>query len=113
MSKGTHPAFSEWLGDICRGAGFKPRILHDADLEAGILSVVAEGLGVSLAREQIKRLPHAGVTFRPLTPPVRTDYCIAWRRENRSKPLQEYIQIVKKLSPQIRLTLTSPVPVIV
>jgi DNA-binding transcriptional LysR family regulator len=113
MSEKTHPAFHEWLCDICQAAGFKPRILQDADLEAGLLTFVAEGLGVTVAREQIRKLPHPGVTFRPLAPSVKTDYCIAWNRHNQSKALLEYIQIVKNLSPQLRLTLISPTPVLI
>jgi len=96
MSEKTHPGFRQWLSETCQqAAGFTPRILQDAELEPGLMSFVAEGLGVTLAREQIKNLPHPGVAFRPLTPPVQTDYCIAWNRDNDSRALQEYIQIVK------------------
>ncbi len=96
MSEKTHPGFREWISETCQqAAGFTPRILQDAELEPGLMSFVAEGLGVTLAREQIKNLPHPGVAFRPLAPPVKADYCIAWNRDNDSRALQEYIQIVK------------------
>jgi hypothetical protein len=49
--------------------------------------------------EQIAGLPHAGVIFRPLSPPLRRrESTIAWRADNPSKPLKDYIQIVKELS---------------
>jgi DNA-binding transcriptional LysR family regulator len=67
-------------------------------LEAGLMTFVAQGLGVTLAREQIEKLPHEGVVFRPLAPPVKTDYWIAWNRDNDSRGLQDYIQIVKRLT---------------
>jgi DNA-binding transcriptional LysR family regulator len=102
MSEKTHPGFRQWLHETCQPAGFIPRILQDAELEPALMTFVAEGLGVSLARERIKKLPHPGVTFRPLTPPVRSDYCIAWNRDNDSRALQEYIQIVKSLAPTTR-----------
>ena len=63
-----------------------------------LMTFVAEGLGVTLAREHIKKLPHPGVAFRPLTPPVKSDYCIAWNRNNDSRALQQYIEIVKGLA---------------
>src|ERR1700761_5699142 len=66
MSEQTHPGSRDWLSSICQGAGFIPRILQDVDLESGLMTFVAEGLGVTLAREQIKNLPHPGVAFRPL-----------------------------------------------
>jgi len=98
MSEKTHPGFRDWLSGRCQQAGFMPRILQDAELEPALMTFVAEGLGVSLAREHIKRLPHPGVALRPLAPPVRTDYCIAWKRDNDSRALQQYIQMVKSLA---------------
>jgi DNA-binding transcriptional LysR family regulator len=101
MSEKTHPGFREWLCEVCRPAGFTPRILQDAELEPGLMRFVAEGLGVALAREQIKNLPHPGVVFRPLSPPVKIDYCIAWNRDNDSRALEQYIRIVKSVSQRI------------
>ena len=65
------------------------------------MTFVAEGLGVTLAREHIKRLPHPGVAFRPLAPPVKSDYCIAWNRNNDSRALQQYVEIVKGLAADV------------
>jgi DNA-binding transcriptional LysR family regulator len=96
MSEKTHPGFREWLCETCRPAGFIPRILQEAELEPALMTFIAEGLGVSLAREHLKKLPHPGVAFRPLTPPSKSDYCIAWNLENDSRALQQYIAIVKK-----------------
>ncbi len=59
---------------------------------------VADGLGVAFMPEQITSLPHDGVVFRPCTPALRRESTIAWRADNPSKPLQDYIQIVKDLS---------------
>lgn len=96
MSEETHPGSREWLSRICQKAGFTPRILQDVELESGLMTFVAEGLGVTLAREQIKNLPHHGVAFRPLATPAKADYWIAWHGENRSKALGHYIDVVKK-----------------
>jgi DNA-binding transcriptional LysR family regulator len=96
MSEETHPGSREWLSGLCQQAGFTPRILQDVELESGIMTFVAEGLGVTLARGQLKNLPHPGVVFRPLAASVRADYSIAWHRENRSKALSQYVEIVKR-----------------
>jgi DNA-binding transcriptional LysR family regulator len=98
MSETTHPGFRDWLNGTCQRAGFTPRVLQDAELEPALMIFVAEGLGVTLATEHIKRLPHPGVTFRPLAPPIESDYCIAWNRNNDSRALQQYIEIVKGLA---------------
>jgi DNA-binding transcriptional LysR family regulator len=102
LSEKTHPGFRDWLNETCRPAGFTPRILQDAELESALMAFVAEGLGVSLAREHIKKVPHPGVALRPLAPPVKTDYCIAWNRANDSKALHQYIEIVKGMAAHVR-----------
>jgi DNA-binding transcriptional LysR family regulator len=98
LSEETHPGSRHWLSNLCRKAGFSPRILQDVALESGIMSFVAEGLGVTLAREQIRKLPHSGVVFRPLAVPEKADYWIAWHRDNRTKALARYVEIVKKVA---------------
>jgi DNA-binding transcriptional LysR family regulator len=98
MSEKTHPGFREWLNRTCHNAGFTPRVLQDAELEPALMTFVAEGLGVTLARENIKKLPHPGVAFRPLVPTLKSDYCIAWNRNNDSRALQQYIEVVKGMT---------------
>jgi DNA-binding transcriptional LysR family regulator len=102
MSEQSHPGSRDWLSGICQLAGFAPRILQDVELESGIMTFVAEGLGVTLAREQIKNLPHSGVVFRPLALAAKAEYWIAWHRENQSKALGQYIEIVKKQAASLR-----------
>ena len=98
MSDKTHPGAREWLTETCQGAGFAGRILQEADNEPIVVQFVADGLGVALLPEQLTGLPHEGVMFRPLSPPLRRESTIAWRADNPSKPLRDYIQIVKELS---------------
>lgn len=94
----TDPGDRQWLIETCRVAGFAARILQEADTEPTALKFVADGLGVALVPEQIVGLPHEGVVFRPLSPPLLRESTIAWRTDNPSKPLHDYIQIVKDLS---------------
>jgi DNA-binding transcriptional LysR family regulator len=98
MSTKTHPGAHEWLLETCQNAGFVARILQEADTEPTAIKFVADGLGVALLPEQIIGLPHEGVLFRPLSPPLRRESTIAWRADNLSKPLNDYIQIVSELS---------------
>lgn len=104
MSEERHPGSREWLSGLCKEAGFTPRILQDVDLESGIMTFVAEGLGVTLAREQIKHLPHPNVILRPLITSFKADYWIAWHRENRSRPLAQYVEVVKSQAKTLELT---------
>ena len=99
LSEETHPGSRDWLTGLCQKAKFTPRILQDVALESGLMTFVAEGLGVTLAREQIKNLPHPGVVFRPLATALKADFWIAWHRDNRSKALLHYIEIAKNEAP--------------
>jgi DNA-binding transcriptional LysR family regulator len=98
MSAKTQPGAREWLVKTCQDAGFAGMILQEADSEPMMIHFVADGLGVALLPEQVTGLPHEGVVFRPLSPPLLRESTIAWRADNRSKPLQDYILIVKELS---------------
>lgn len=98
MSALTHPGARDWLAETCRNAGFEVKILQEADTEPTVIRFVADGLGVALLPEQITGLPHEGIAFRPLAPPLRRESTIAWRADNPSKPLQDYIRIVRDLS---------------
>jgi DNA-binding transcriptional LysR family regulator len=98
MSEKAYPGSDEWLIDVCRKAGFTPRILQDADREPAVISFVAAGLGVALLSERLKRLPHEGVIFRPLRQRLIADSWAVWKVNNSSDCLKQYIQIVKELS---------------
>ena len=98
MSEKTYPGAHEWLIHACRKAGFTPRILQDADREPAVISFVAAGLGVALLPQQIKRLPHEGVTFLPLRQPLTAESWAVWKGNNSSGCLKQYLQIVKELS---------------
>ena len=98
ISDKVHPGERAWLLETCQGAKFVAKILQEADTELTTIKFVADGLGVALVPEQITKLPHEGVVFRPLSPPLRRESTIAWRADNPSQPLKDYIQIVKQLS---------------
>lgn len=95
MSDKTHPGSKDWLTASCQQVEFVPRILQDVELESALLRFVAEGFGVTLVRRQLRHLPHAGVVFRPLTPAIISDSWIAWHRDNRSKALKRFVELLK------------------
>ena len=102
MSEASYPGYREWLTKTCDRAGFTPNVLQDVDLERTMIHAVAAGLGVALVPEQLKKLEHENVVFRPLNPTVRTESCVAWRAENPSAALKAYVQIVEQMGRSIR-----------
>jgi DNA-binding transcriptional LysR family regulator len=102
MSEASYPGYREWLTKTCARVGFTPKVLQDVDLERTMIRAVAAGLGVALVPEQIKKLEHENVVFRPLNPTVGTEGCVAWKNENPSAPLQAYVEIVEHVGRSIR-----------
>jgi DNA-binding transcriptional LysR family regulator len=102
MSEESYPFYREWLTKSCQRAGFTPKVLQDVDLERTMIHAVSAGLGIALVPEQLKRLPHENVVFRPVAPPVATEACVAWRGENPSAPLLGYIDIVEHVGRSMR-----------
>jgi DNA-binding transcriptional LysR family regulator len=102
MSEASYPGYRIWLTKTCQRAAFTPKVLQDVDLERTMIHAVAAGLGVALVPEQLKKLEHQNVVFRPLNPAVATEGCIAWRSENPSAALKAYVQIVDQAGGSIR-----------
>jgi DNA-binding transcriptional LysR family regulator len=98
MSAQSQPGAREWLLETCRAAGFVGRILQEADSEPTALKFVADGLGVALLPEQAAAVSHGRIVFRPLSPALGRQTVMAWRADNSSKPLKDYIRIVQELS---------------
>jgi DNA-binding transcriptional LysR family regulator len=102
MSEASYPGYREWLTKTCDRAGFIPRVLQDVELERTMIHAVAAGLGVALVPEQLKKLEHENVAFRPLNPTVGTEGCVAWKNEHPSAALKAYVQIVEQVGRSIR-----------
>ena len=54
--------------ELCRDAGFRPRIRHEVAETSTLVTFVAAGLGVAVVPEPVGTLGVPGVTYRPLSP---------------------------------------------
>ena len=102
MSEVSYPGYRRWLKQTCQRVGFSPKVLQDVEIERTLIQAVAAGLGVALLPDQVKKLPHEDVVFRPLTPRVMTESCIAWRGDNPSAALKAYVNIVSDRRTRMR-----------
>ena len=102
MSEASYPYYREWLTKTCHRADFIPKVLQDVDLERTMIHAISAGLGVALVPEQLKKLPHKNVVFRPIMPAVATEACVAWKGENLSGALKAYVEIVERVGRNIR-----------
>ena len=102
MSEKSYPGYRSWLTQTCRKAGFAPKVLQDVEIERIVLQAVGAGLGVALLPEQVEKLRHENVVFRPLAPTIRTLSCIAWKKENTSTVLKAYVEALKERKASMR-----------
>ena len=84
--------------DLCREAGFQHRVSQMAQETSTILSFVAAGGGVALMPASVRSVQLRGVRYRELEDSPHAELAIAWRREDRSVLLSNFIQLVTELA---------------
>ncbi|MCT1589520.1 LysR family transcriptional regulator [Kocuria palustris] len=84
--------------DLCREAGFQHRVSQMAQETSTILSFVAAGGGVALMPASVRSVQLRGVRYRELENSPHAELAVAWRREDRSVLLSNFIQLVTELA---------------
>jgi DNA-binding transcriptional LysR family regulator len=91
------PGLHDLVVGFCRRAGFSPRVEQEAIQMQTIVSLVAAGMGVALVPASLRHLRRTGVIYRELSEQSpRVEYGLAWRRDNDSPALGEFIALAKK-----------------
>ena len=85
--------------DLCRRAGFQPRIARVAGGTSALLSFVAAGGGVAVVPAGLRAVQLAGVVYRELEHAPELELAVAWRREDRSALLHRFLDLVADLGP--------------
>lgn len=83
--------------DICRAAGFDPRIVQAAEEGETAMALVEAGVGVSLMPAWWRRkLRRPGVIIRELEDAAATvEMAMAWRKDDPSLPLRNFVEAVR------------------
>lgn len=91
-------AFHESIVNVCRAAGFTPRIVQEALEWQTVVALVKAGLGVSLAPASIAQLHLAEVVFKPLPPSSPSTLIgLCWRRNNNRPAVQRFVEVVRSV----------------
>ncbi|MDP9696451.1 UNVERIFIED_ORG: DNA-binding transcriptional LysR family regulator [Arthrobacter globiformis] len=80
---------------ICRKAGFQPRISQVISETSTMLSLVAAGGGVAIIPASIRALQLEGVVYRDIEEAPEVELAVAWRREDRSALLHNFLGVVR------------------
>lgn len=86
------PAFHDHLIGFCAHAGFVPNVVQQATQWQTVVSLVAAGMGVSLAPACVQRFRWRAVAYRRLRG-LRTRVFACWRRENPPSTVAEFLKL--------------------
>ncbi len=98
FSQRQAPCFTALVADACRQAGIALKIRHEVDHPQTLMALVEAGIGVSLVPASFASVKRPGIQhrgMRPVGPTLET--ILAWRRDDRSRLLQEFIRIVEEV----------------
>lgn len=80
--------------ELCRRAGVDHRVAHIAQGTTTVLSLVAAGSGVAVVPSGARAVQWQGVRYRQLQDAPIVELAIAWRREERSQLLANFITLI-------------------
>lgn len=89
--------FARYLQDCCIEAGFMPRISHEAVESYSLVSLVAAGLGIALVPECVRKLPLAGVVYRPLQEPAPVADVKMMYRPDHSEVIERLVRLAREV----------------
>ncbi|MFG6413406.1 LysR family transcriptional regulator [Roseateles sp. DC23W] len=82
FSRKGSPDYHARIVEICRQHGFYPRLQHEGRHWLSVVSMVAQGLGVSIVPAAFQRAGIQGAVFRPLAEAIDASAVFAaWRRD--------------------------------
>ena len=90
------PAFFDALMRLCHDAGFVPRIVQEAP-QLDIVSLVAAGFGVAILPGSVRGAGRSGVVFRPITGAPQTELRVAWRPQDASPVLRDFLDVLREV----------------
>ncbi len=91
------PAFNSWMVQLCRPAGFRPKIIENSDSLTHTLSLLVAENAVTLLPALIEKFNVPGVAFRPLRgTTAKWDLQVAWHRGKITEPVRELVSLLTK-----------------
>jgi DNA-binding transcriptional LysR family regulator len=91
------PGFNSWLIQLCRRAGFRPKIVENANSLTQTLSLLVAENAVSLLPGLVAKFKVPGVTFRPLrSPAAKWDLQVAWQRGKIAEPVRDLVNLLTR-----------------
>ncbi|WP_221930881.1 LysR substrate-binding domain-containing protein [Telmatospirillum sp. J64-1] len=106
----TAPVLHEAVMSCCRQHGFEPVIRLETHLQQTIVNLVAEGLGVSLVPDSMRRMQLAGAVFRTIEASAQIEQGLYWNDRNANPCLPGFLDTAHRLSEACGLVASGPTP---
>jgi DNA-binding transcriptional LysR family regulator len=85
--------------ELCRRAGFEPRVRHEVSETSTLVTFVAAGLGAAVVPEPVSQLGVPGVTYRPLSARDATvELAVGVRADDESAALARAVELLTALA---------------
>ena len=95
FSRRASPDYYSRIVEMCGALGFYPNVRHEVRHWLSVVSLVAQGIGVSVVPAPLQRSGMAGAVFRPLledTPPSEV-HCV-WKKGSDHPARQQFLRQV-------------------
>lgn len=92
------PSFAAHIRDLCRSAGFRPRIVAESARAQAVAVMVAAGAGIALLPESLARVVGDGAAVIPLRRVKPITHVFARRAGHVSPPLRELMKLLEPAS---------------
>lgn len=95
------PVLRDIIDIFLRQHGVEPYYRFETQLQQTIVSLVAEGLGMALVPESVKKLHYAEVEYVAIEQSPMIEQVLIWHTENSNPALAPFMQIAKRMAEKI------------
>lgn len=94
IGRGISTTYYDHCIQVCRSAGFSPRVVQEARDMFTLLSLVRAGIGVALVPQSAKQMRVRGIRFGHISSrEAEWDVGVAWNRFHESALVRNFVQI--------------------
>lgn len=90
------PGFFDFIMRLCHDAGFTPRVVQEAP-QLDMVSLVAAGFGAAILPESLRDARRPGAVFRVIEDAPPTELFVAWRPNDPSPVLRDFLEVVQEV----------------
>ena len=96
MKAESEPTLRRAYLEMCRRAGFEPRVAYEVDHLVSMFGLVAAGMGISFVPQNAESLAPAGVDLVALSPRVPSRVLLVWDPEVHSPVVQALLAVARE-----------------